>query len=165
MWFVALHYPGFSGISKTLGKWERRYPGKNTSIGTSTAHASCQTPYISLTLKWVSLWMSVEPQPLHDIVVCCLALPRILSSKIPNAWSMREAVSWWGHIHRHIHSIWSLSNTFYMFHIVIMNEWRASTTLSDQWIFSVEISTKNSISVDSFLSLINLLLVLLANPF
>ena len=38
--------------------------------------------------------------------------------------------------------------------------------LSDQWIFSVEISTKNSIlSEDSFLSFINLLLVLLANPF
>ena len=55
------------------------------SIGTPASCEGCQTHNICLTVKWLTLWMSVEPQPLHDIVVCCLALPRILKN-IQEGW-------------------------------------------------------------------------------
>jgi len=54
-----------------------------------------------------------------------------ISSKISKAWSAWAAVTWWGHIHMHIHSIWRLSNTLYMYGIDVWCE------MNMVWVYSL----------------------------
>jgi len=82
--------------------------------------------FIYKTLMWDEYGLGIQPQSLHFTMTYWLGVARI-SIKIRKAWSARAAVSWWGHIHMHIHSIWRFSNTFYIYGIDVRWIWFRTT--------------------------------------
>ena len=65
---------------------------------------------------WDEYGLGLQPQSPHFTITYQLGVAQI-SIKIPTAWSAWAAITWWGHIHMHIHSIWRLSNTFCIYDI------------------------------------------------
>ena len=68
---------------------------------------------------WDQFGLGLQPQSPHFTISYGLGITQN-SSK---AWSAWAAVMWWGHIHMHIHSIWRLSNTWYVFDIDMRLIW------------------------------------------
>jgi hypothetical protein len=52
---------------------------------------------------WDEHGLGLQPQSPHFTITYWLGVAQI-SSKIPKAWSAWAAITWWGHIHMHIHS-------------------------------------------------------------
>jgi hypothetical protein len=94
--------------------------GGDTSICTSTACKGCQTPFIYITLMWDEYGLGLQPKSLHLTMSYWLWVAQI-TSKIRTAWSAWAAITWWGHIHMHIHSIQRLSNSFHIWQRCEMN--------------------------------------------
>ena len=103
-WVIGWELPRFLAKFQKLGRHERPYSGGDTSICTSTAYKGCQTPFIYMMLMWDEYGLGLQPQSPHFTITYQLRVAQI-SSKIPTAWSAWAAVTWWGLIHMHIHSI------------------------------------------------------------
>jgi hypothetical protein len=84
------------------------------SISPSTAYEGCQTPFICLEWMWEPYHEAFEPQPLHKHFIQHQAVTRDFSRLPKIRLTCLLVMAWW-RIHIPIHSIWRLSNTFYMF--------------------------------------------------
>jgi hypothetical protein len=84
---------------------------------TSTAYEGCQTPWICTALMWDEHGLGLQHQSPHFTITYWLGVAQI-SSKIPKAWSAWAAITWWGHIHLHIHIV---KHLVYVWHWCEMN--------------------------------------------
>ena len=83
------------------------------SISPSTAYEVCQTPVICLAWMREPFHMDFEPQPLHKGFFQHQAVTQDLSWLPKSGPGSVVLMAWWW-IHIPIHSIWRLSNTWYM---------------------------------------------------
>jgi len=79
-----------------------------------------------LALIWDKSGLGLQTQSLYFSLGYCLGVTQN-SCSLLKAWTAWAAVMLWGHIHMHIHTIWRLSNTFYMSDIDVRWIWIGST--------------------------------------
>ena len=103
-WVITWELPRFLVKFQELGRHELPWCGGDTSTCTSTAFKGCQTLFVYITLMWYEYGLGVQPQSPHFTMSYHLGVAQI-SDRIPKAWLAWVAVTWWEHIHMHLHSI------------------------------------------------------------
>ena len=119
----------FIRLSKS-GSTRVMVTGCRGSICPSTAYEVVQTPYMCSTFMCMQLWMGMEPQTLHNGMICSPADTQAFRrpSKSGSSRAMVTNCPWF---HMPIHYIWSGSNTLYVLHIDMhasLDGYGASTT-------------------------------------